>query len=69
MGYIISNASNTYQHHHRKARWVLDGKFWTASGVSAGTDLSLAVVREIYGRDLAKQAKSAQSRLLYIRGI
>jgi transcriptional regulator GlxA family with amidase domain len=35
------------------ARWVADGKFYTSSGVSAGTDLSLALIREAFGKDLA----------------
>ena len=38
-----------------EARWVSDGKFWTSSGVSAGTDLSLVLVRELLGRDMAIQ--------------
>ena len=41
------------------ARWVEDGKVFTSSGVSAGTDMSLALVGKIYGleraRTLAKQ--------------
>mmetsp|Transcript_159 Transcript_159/g.211 ORF Transcript_159/g.211 Transcript_159/m.211 type:complete len:256 (+) Transcript_159:3-770(+) len=35
------------------ARWVADGPFYTSSGVSAGTDLSLVLLREIFGSDLA----------------
>ncbi|CAK9077066.1 Isonitrile hydratase (Cyclohexyl-isocyanide hydratase) [Durusdinium trenchii] len=35
------------------ARWVVDGKFYTSSGVSAGTDLSLALLRELFGAQLA----------------
>jgi transcriptional regulator GlxA family with amidase domain len=37
----------------KEARWVVDGNIWTASGVSAGIDATLAFVRQIYGRDLA----------------
>lgn len=41
------------------ARWVEDGKVFTSSGVSAGTDMSLALVGKIFGiekaRLLAKQ--------------
>lgn len=36
-----------------KARWVEDGKYFTSSGVSAGIDLALGVVRRIFGRDAA----------------
>jgi len=31
------------------ARWVHDGKVWTSSGVSAGMDMIVAFLREIYG--------------------
>ena len=37
----------------RKARWVKDGKFITSSGVSAGMDMSLALIQEIFGREVA----------------
>lgn len=33
----------------RKARWVVDGPFMTSSGVSAGTDMALALVERLYG--------------------
>ena len=36
-----------------KARWVHDGKIWTASGVSAGIDATLAWVAAEYGEALA----------------
>lgn len=35
------------------ARWVADGPFYTSSGVSAGTDLSLVLLREMFGSELA----------------
>jgi len=38
-----------------KARWVVDGNIWTGSGVSAGIDLVLAFVEEVYGADVAEQ--------------
>lgn len=37
------------------ARWVVDGKFITSSGVSAGTDMALALVERIYGRTIAER--------------
>jgi transcriptional regulator GlxA family with amidase domain len=37
----------------RKARWVEDGKFITSSGVSAGIDMSLALVERMVDRDTA----------------
>ncbi|KIK57014.1 hypothetical protein GYMLUDRAFT_247285 [Collybiopsis luxurians FD-317 M1] len=37
------------------ARWVVDGNIWTASGVSAGIDATLAFVEHVYGADQAKK--------------
>ena len=35
------------------ARWVVDGKVWTSSGVSAGIDLALAFIEHVYGAENA----------------
>lgn len=44
-----------------KARWVEDGKLLTSSGVSAGTDMALGLVRKLYGVERARQlAKSLE---------
>lgn len=40
----------------RRARWVVDGKYVTSSGVSAGTDMALALVERLYDRATAEQA-------------
>ncbi len=37
-----------------KARWVEDGKFFTSSGVSAGMDMSLAVMAKLFGQEAAE---------------
>jgi len=37
-----------------KARWVEDDKWVTSSGVSAGIDMSLAVVKRLYGNPVAE---------------
>jgi transcriptional regulator GlxA family with amidase domain len=37
----------------KHARWVVDGKYITSSGVSAGTDMALAVAARFRGRDAA----------------
>ena len=37
-----------------KARWVEDGKFFTSSGVSAGMDMSLAVMAKMFGQEAAE---------------
>ena len=39
----------------RKARWVEDGKFFTSSGVSAGMDMTLALIARILGRAAAAE--------------
>jgi transcriptional regulator GlxA family with amidase domain len=40
----------------REARWVEDGKFVTSSGVSAGIDMTLAVIARLAGREVSEQA-------------
>ena len=39
----------------RDARWVVDGKFYTSAGVSAGIDMALGFVRDLRG-----EAKAAE---------
>lgn len=39
-----------------RARWVKDGCLVTSSGVSAGMDMTLAVIAEIRGQDAAENA-------------
>ena len=39
----------------KEARWVEDEKFFTSSGVSAGMDMSLAVIGKILGNETAEQ--------------
>ncbi len=38
-----------------EARWVEDGKFFTASGVSAGMDMALGLIGKIFDRETALQ--------------
>lgn len=37
----------------KEARWVKDGKFYTSSGVSAGMDMALAVMEDLFGGEMA----------------
>ena len=41
-----------------KARWVVSGKYYTSSGVSAGIDMALGFIEDLYGlknaEDIAK---------------
>jgi transcriptional regulator GlxA family with amidase domain len=39
----------------RQARWVEDGPFATSSGVSAGTDMALAVIARLFGAPAAEE--------------
>jgi transcriptional regulator GlxA family with amidase domain len=39
----------------KQARWVVDGKFATSSGVSAGIDMTLAVIARIVGAEAAER--------------
>ncbi|MEO0795534.1 MAG: DJ-1/PfpI family protein [Verrucomicrobiota bacterium] len=38
------------------ARWVQDGNTWTSAGVSAGMDMTLALIAEIHGSERAQEA-------------
>lgn len=38
-----------------EARWVEDGPFATSSGVSAGMDMALAIIKRLFGQERAKQ--------------
>lgn len=40
-------------------RWVRDGKYWTCAGVSAGIDLTLALIADLYGPKSAMMAQLA----------
>ncbi|KAJ1300297.1 hypothetical protein OPQ81_005120 [Rhizoctonia solani] len=41
-----------------KARWVVDGKIWTASGVTAGADMGYAFMVEVTGNSFATRVKN-----------
>lgn len=54
---------NKNVHWISKARWVVDGKFYTSSGISAGIDMALDFVSDRFGKDLAIQiAKRTEYR-------
>nr|ACO60071.1 putative ThiJ/DJ-1 [Rhizoctonia solani] len=42
-----------------KARWVVDGKLWTSSGVTAGQDMAYEFLKTVAGVDFAAGAKNA----------
>lgn len=39
----------------KRARWVVDGKFYTSSGVSAGMDMTLGLLNDLHGNDFARK--------------
>lgn len=38
-----------YGANFKNERWVKDGKYWTSAGVTAGIDMSLAIINELMG--------------------
>lgn len=51
--WVQSNGENVFW--NKKARWTVDGKFYTSSGVSAGIDMALGFLTNQFGYELAKQ--------------
>ena len=39
----------------KRARWVVDGKYYTSSGVSAGMDMTLGFLNDLYGKEFARK--------------
>lgn len=48
-------SQGTQVHWMPDARWVDAGKFATSSGISAGTDLALALIEQLFDRETAEQ--------------
>ena len=40
-----------YGANFEQKRWVRDGKYWTSAGVTAGLDMSLALVNHLFGKE------------------
>ncbi|WP_195199955.1 DJ-1/PfpI family protein [Faecalispora jeddahensis] len=54
MDWVISvNPAVNWVH---RARWVVDGKFYTSSGVSAGIDMALGFLADRFGQEAAEEA-------------
>jgi putative intracellular protease/amidase len=51
--WVITNGANVIW--DNKARWTIDGKYYTSSGVSAGIDMSLGFLSDRHGIEFAKQ--------------
>ncbi len=42
-------------HWIKKARWVRDGNIYSSSGVSAGIDMTLGFISDLFGHEIAKR--------------
>jgi len=51
-GWVMTQGPNVVW--QRRARWVVDGKYYTSSGVSAGMDMALALIASLSGPDKAR---------------
>lgn len=51
--WVVTNGANVIW--DKKARWVVDGKYYTSSGVSAGMDMALDFLSDRYGVEFAKK--------------
>jgi transcriptional regulator GlxA family with amidase domain len=47
--YRAEEMLNMYGAHFKQERWVKDGKYWTSAGVTAGMDMSLAIINDLMG--------------------
>lgn len=51
--WVTAQSNNV--HWIEQARWVIDGKFYTSSGVSAGMDMALGFIADRHNIDTARQ--------------
>ena len=51
--WVITNGENV--NWIKKARWTVDGKFYTSSGVSAGMDMALGFLSDTHGIQFARK--------------
>jgi len=48
--YRAEEMLNSYGAKFKAERWVRDGKYWTSAGVTAGIDMSLAIIDDLMGQ-------------------
>jgi transcriptional regulator GlxA family with amidase domain len=48
-------AQGPHVHWIQNARWVEDGKFFTSSGISAGMDMTLALIGRLFGPEVRNE--------------
>lgn len=51
MAFAMVEASVPAVQWQKKARWVVDGRFYTSSGVSAGMDMAVGFITDQYGKE------------------
>ena len=51
--WVMTNGANVKW--DKKARWTVDGKYYTSSGVSAGMDMSLGFLADRHGIEFARK--------------
>ncbi|HVM88013.1 MAG TPA: DJ-1/PfpI family protein [Puia sp.] len=54
--YRADEMMKNYGANFKQERWVHDGKFWTSAGVTAGIDMSLAIINELMGEKFTQAA-------------
>lgn len=52
--YRAEEIMKMYGANFKQERWVRDGKYWTSAGVTAGLDMSLAIINELMGEKYTK---------------
>ena len=48
--YRADEMMKLYGANFKEERWVKDGKYWTSAGVTAGIDMSLAIIDDLMGK-------------------
>jgi putative intracellular protease/amidase len=54
--WVMKNGANVKW--NKKARWTVDGKYYTSSGVSAGMDMALGFLSDRHGIEFARKVAS-----------
>jgi len=52
--YRAQEMMTSYGAKFKEERWVKDGKYWTSAGVTAGLDMSLAIINDLMGEKYTK---------------
>ncbi|MEX1117348.1 MAG: DJ-1/PfpI family protein [Terrimicrobiaceae bacterium] len=55
LAYIWATAQSPKVFWQPQARWVVDGNFWTSSGIAAGIDMTLALIANLFDTKTATE--------------